>query len=451
MKYRGTNHRNALNQLSPADEPDYSGFRVDTLLRERTRLIGEYREAVDAAEARGSLSVREEDKIDAKYKQIRELDETIEKARQAQGLDQNGRYVGPPTGDRSSDAALTPEQRMADWYAARHGSFGIGGDGLTPAFEAREFSLGRIAGALLGRLDRSELSDSEQRAMAEGVDASGGFLVPEILSSNVIDRVRNKAAVFAAGALTIPMDTDTTNLARLAGGNSANWKSENAAVTESDETWERVQLRTKTAVVLQRVSQELFEDLSPEGARVIENEILQALALKLDLAALRGSGVDPEPRGIRNQTGVNIVSLGANGATPTNYDFLIDALSAVRDANGEPKAAIYASRTAKTLDKLKDSTGQPLNQPGAVAELSKFVSNQIPINLTQGTSTDTSEAYVGDFSTVLIGLRPTIGMRVKVLSERYADNLQIGLIAWIRGDVGLAHPEHLSVVTGIRP
>jgi hypothetical protein len=93
---------------------------------------------------------------------------------------------------------------------------------------------------------------------------------------------------------------------------------------------------------------------------------------------------------------------------------------------------------------------QPLNAPSSVAELAKFVSNQIPVNLTQGTSTDCSEAYVGDFSNVLTGVRPTIRIRVKVLSERYANNLQVGLIAWIRGDVGLAHPEHLSVAPQAR-
>jgi HK97 family phage major capsid protein len=276
-------------------------------------------------------------------------------------------------------------------------------------------------------------------------------MVPEFLASKVIDRVRNKAQVIAAGALTIPMDSDTLNVARLATGSAAEWKLENAAVSESDQTYERVQLKAKTAVVLQRLSQELFEDLSPEGLRVIENEIAQALALKLDFAALRGSGVDPEPRGIRNQAGVNIVSLGANGTKPTDFDFLIDAVSAIRDENGSATAAIMASRSLTTLDKLKASDNQPLRQPEVVAELRKLVSNQIPTDLTHGTSNDTSEAYVGGFENVLIGVRPQLGIRFKVLDQRYADNLQVGLIAWLRADVALAHPEHLSVVTGIKP
>jgi HK97 family phage major capsid protein len=447
-------HRALLNELDPASDHNYSRDSIHVLLTERASLVDKYREAVDAAEERGSVSRRDEAKFDDMYASIRAFDDRIEKARQAQGYDSKGNYLGsvPAAGRSTADSVvLTGEQRMAEWYAARHGSFGTAGDGIDSTLDLREFSLGRIAGALLGRLDRRELSDAEQRAMAEGVDSSGGFLIPEILSSRVIDRVRNKAQVIAAGALTIPMESDTLNLARLAGGNSAEWKAENDAVTESDQSWERVRLVTKTAVVLQRVSQEIFEDLSPEGAAVIENELIQALALKLDLAALRGDGVDPEPRGIRNQTGVEIVSLGANGATPTNYDFLIDAVAAIRDNNGQPNSAIYASRTATTLDKLKDSTGQPLRAPEVVANLNRLVSNQIPADLTQGSATDASEAYVGDFSTVLIGIRPTVGMRVKVLSERYADNLQVGLLAWLRADVALARPEHMAVVTGIRP
>ena len=62
-----------------------------------------------------------------------------------------------------------------------------------------------------------------------------------------------------------------------------------------------------------------------------------------------------------------------------------------------------------------------------------------------------SSAFVADWTSLLIGLRPTIGMRVKVLEERYlADEGAYGLVAWIRGDVGLEHPELFSVITGIK-
>lgn len=437
-----SHYRQALDAADRADNSGVDSLNITGALQARGELVAKMRSLVEAAEKRGKVNAEEIREIDAISDEIRDLDERIARA--------EARSVSGTIGSRSTDDALTREQSMSDWYEARHGGFGLNFDGLVGG-DVREFSLGRISAAMAGRIDRRELSDLEARALAEGVDAAGGFMVPEFLSSKIIDRVRNAARVMQAGALTIPMDGDTLNIARLAGGSTAEWKAENAAVTESDQVYERVTLKTKTAVVLQRLSQELFEDLSPEGLKVVENEIVQALALKLDAAALRG---DPaadanSPRGILHQTGVNILDLGVNGVKPESFDFLIDAIAAIRDANGTASAAILASRTLTTLDKLKDSTGQPMRQPETVAALSKFVSNQIPTNLAHGTSNAASEVYVGGFENVLVGIRPQLGIRFRVLNERYADNLQVGLIAWLRADVAVAHPEHLSVVTGV--
>lgn len=405
-------------------------------------VIDEMHGILDKAEdEKRELSRREKVKLSELEAQARELGEKI---REHQRNFDPRLAIGVEPLDARASIVLTCEQRFAEWQETRRGGTAreqIDGEGA--------FRLGAVARAMVTG-DRGSLTDLEQRARSLGVDANGGFLVPEPLAARVIDRVRNAARVIQAGALTVPMEVNELNLARMTGGSTAYWKSENAAVTESDQTYDRIQLKAKTAVVLQRMSQELFEDLSPEADAIIEREIALALALKLDLAVLRGSGVDPEPKGIRNQTGVNIVSLGANGATPTNFTFLVDAVSVVRTANGEPNAAIYSSRTQTTVDKFADTTNQPLRPPATVEELRKLVSNQIPNNLTVGTSTDCSEAYVGDWSSVLIGVRPNIGIRLRVLQERYADNLQIGLLAWLRADVALAHPEHMAVVTGIR-
>lgn len=74
----------------------------------------------------------------------------------------------------------------------------------------------------------------------------------------------------------------------------------------------------------------------------------------------------------------------------------------------------------------------------------------MPNNLTTGTSSDTSEVYVGRWSDLLIGVRPTIGVRVRQLNERFADNMQVGLLAWLRADVQLARPAAFSILTGVR-
>jgi len=418
-------------------------INLTATLQERAEKLDALRALTDAAEVRGSLG-EDKAKLDALADEIRELDTAIAEYEAARS---NG---GPSLGRGTNGDALTRDASFAEWYEQRNGS-GLNFDGLTG--DARDFNLGRVLGGLVRPDVRRDMTDAEARALAEGVDAQGGFMIPEFLASKVIDRVRNKAQVLRAGALTVPMQSDTLNLARLAGGNAAQWKAENDVVTDSDQTYERVTLKTHTVVCQQKLSVELFEDLSPEGSKTIENEIISALALALDYAALRGDpgATAEQPRGIRNQAGVNLIDLGANGATPTDFDFLIDAIAAIRDENGEASAAIMASRTLTTLDKLKDSTGQPLRQPEVVANLTKLTSNQIPTNLAHGTSNDTSEVYVGGFENVLIGVRPSLSFRFRVLNERYMDRLQVAFIAWLRADVALAHPEHLSVVTGVKP
>jgi HK97 family phage major capsid protein len=348
------------------------------------------------------------------------------------------------SGHEVAGDTLTREQRVADWLRGRGDYRGGGFD----HGERENLSLGKmVRGAVTGNWHEAE---QEQRAMSESVLANGGYALAPELSARVIDRVRNQMQVMRAGATTVPMATQQMYLARLADGASASWKAEGQPITDSTPTFERVTLTAKTLPVLVKISAELFEDLSVEAAVTIENEISLALSLELDRACLRGSGVDPEPTGIRNQSGVTITSLGASGATPT-WDNLIDSVSTVRAANIEPNAILWASRTQQTFDKLKDLQNRYLEAPASLAEVPRLVTNQIPTSLTAGANNDTSEIYIGRWSDVLVGMRTDLRFQVRVLNERYIDNLQYGLLVHLRADVALAHPAAFNVVTAVRP
>jgi HK97 family phage major capsid protein len=190
--------------------------------------------------------------------------------------------------------------------------------------------------------------------------------------------------------------------------------------------------------------------LTPSASAAIQTEIEKALSLRLDYAILRGAGANEEPLGIRGQPNVTIQSLGANGAAITSYDWLVDAMAAVRSNNLEPNAVIYSSRTQQELSKLKDAQSRYLAPPPDVASLTALVSNQIGNGYTIGTSSTTSEAYIAQWDQVLLGVRPTVGVRIRILNERFlGDALQVGIIAWLRGDVQMAHGQAACVVEGI--
>lgn len=339
--------------------------------------------------------------------------------------------------------SLGREQRMSDWARSRTPQSQFSDD------EAREFSMGRaIRGMMSGNWQDADL---ERRALAEGATATGGALVPTPMASYAIDRLRNRARVVEAGATIVPMESDTLSIPRLATGVSGTWKPENAPVTVSDPTFERVTLNTHTLATSVVISYELAEDMTSAGADAINRELDQALALELDRVALRGSGVAEEPLGIRNQPGVVVQSLGANGLTPADYSLLINSDYQLDQSNVEANAAIMNPRTAKTFASLKDTTNQPLIPPPALSDLKLLTTNQIPVNLTQGTATNASEVYTADWSQLLIGVRPSLGVRLIKDSHRLVDQLSVLLVAWLRADIQIAHPSGFVVTTGLLP
>lgn len=340
-----------------------------------------------------------------------------------------------PTGSPAdASAGLRLDQRMADWATAQ--------GHVRPDERSMDFSKW-VRGAVTG--DWTD-ADIERRAMSEGVLAGGGYMVPTPLSSRIIDRARNAARVLQAGAITVPMDSSTLKMARVAGDQSAAWHTEGAPVAASDMALESVTLTARTLTSLVIVSRELIED-APNAGTALEMAFAAQLALSLDLAALYGSGTVPEPRGVKNTTGVTTQSQGTNGAALTNYDPLVDAIGTLWDNNEAPNGIIYAPRTGRTLAKLKDTTNQPMMAPEVVSTLPRFQTNQVPINLIQGTATTGSDAFVADWKQLLVGVRH--GFTIEILRERYADTFSYGFLAHLRADVVVARPKAFVVVTGI--
>jgi HK97 family phage major capsid protein len=257
--------------------------------------------------------------------------------------------------------------------------------------------------------------------------------------------------VFQAGAITVPMTAQTLALARLTSEGTPAWKSENAAITAADMVFDRVTFTARTLVRLITLSVELFEDADPSSEDVIARAFAGQMAVELDRVALLGTGTAPEPRGVLNQSGVTLTAHGANGTgitTTTAYDWHLDAAGAVRAANFTPTAHVQAPRTSTSLSKLREATTSAYLAPPP-GLLPMLTTKSIPINVTTGTSTDTSYIFTGQWDQLLVGIRTDFTLRF--LGERYlADTLSYAFLAYLRADVQLAQPAAFVVDTGVR-
>ncbi|MBA7532475.1 hypothetical protein ES705_24701 [subsurface metagenome] len=241
-----------------------------------------------------------------------------------------------------------------------------------------DFSVGKIVRAkILG--DFTELNNFETKAAGEGIGALGGWLVPETISSRLVDLARNKSCVMQAGATTMPMPTPEMRLVRLVSDPTAHFRAEHAAITASDWQLEPLNLHAMTCGCLVKSSIELLEDAKNAGS-MLEASMAAAIALEMDRVALYGSGTN-EPSGLDVLANVETINKGGNGATITDYDDFSNAVEDVYNNNGIPNAVIMAPRTYFTIDRLKQgTTNDPLVGPESYQNLKKFVTNQVPVN-----------------------------------------------------------------------
>ena len=83
----------------------------------------------------------------------------------------------------------------------------------------------------------------------------------------------------------------------------------------------------------------------------------------------------------------------------------------------------------------------------------KYTSNQVPNNLTVGSASTCSDAFVGQFDQCLIGMRTNMVMEIsRVAADSSGSsfaNCEVWLRAYLRADVQLAHPKAFNVLTGI--
>jgi len=347
---------------------------------------------------------------------------------------------GPGGGPRTDAVALRSDETVAQW-GRRTGRLDI---------DEEPLSLGRLLyGIASGDWQHGE---AEARALGESTPGAGGHLVPVPIAGTVIDLARSMTRVVQAGSTVVPMTSASLKYPRLLDPFVPAWRAENTPLTERNMTFDSVTLTAKSLAGYVKISVELDDDaVSIPG--VVESNMAKGFAAEIDRAALRGSGSGQEPLGLRG-SGVPITALAgaANGQVPGNYDLFLDAIQTIRAANYEPNAAILAPRTQTTLSKLHEggtATAAYLAPPPALDNFPMLVTNQVPVNSPKGTSNNASDVFVGQWDQLVIGIR--VNVRMRILTERYADYNQVAVQADWRGDVAVLQPGAFNIVEGILP
>ncbi|HFU3867181.1 TPA: phage major capsid protein [Streptococcus suis] len=265
--------------------------------------------------------------------------------------------------------------------------------------------------------------------LQEGVDADGGYLVPEEYDHRLIDVLNEENIMRKLGHKITTSGEHKINIA--ATKPAAAWIEEGGALQFTDATFDQIL----------KVTEELLYDNAFGLENYIIDQFGKALANAEEDAFLNGTGKG-QPLGLFAETGGG--TLAKTVATPKPED-VIDLIYALKRPYRKNASFIMNDAAVAAIRSFKDNNGAFMWQPSCVAgEPDKLMGYDIytspfcPANM----------MAFGDYNYYNIGDRGTRSF--KQLTELFAGNGMIGFVAKERVDGKLILPEAVQIlkVTG---
>ncbi|MCF8186614.1 MAG: phage major capsid protein [Sulfuritalea sp.] len=354
--------------------------------------------------------------------------------------------------------------------------------GLTKE-EAKQFSFVRALNALSNPADRKaqeaakferECSDAygsslgrsaqgfyvpvevQQRDLNVTTTTAGGHTVAtNLLAASFIDLLRNRMQVARMGAQFLTGLSGQIAIPRQTGGATAYWVAESGAPTESQQAFDQVAMSPKTVGAFTDISRKLLLQSSIDVESFVRSDLATVLALAIDSAAINGTGASNQPTGILATAGIGDVAGGTNGLAPT-WAHIVELWSDLAVANADFGALGILSNSkvhGKLMGTLKAAgvAGYIAEQFPDAAGISNYggiragVSNQVPSNLTKGTSSGVCSALIaGNWNDLLIGQWGTLDLMVDPYTGSTSGTVRI--VALQDVDIAVRHAESFSAM-----
>ena len=279
--------------------------------------------------------------------------------------------------------------------------------------------------------------------LQEGVDAAGGYLVPDEYDKRLIDGLTSENIMRSLGTTITTSGEHKINIA----GNkpAASWIEEGGELSFGDATFDQILLDAHKLHVAIKITDELLYDNAFNLESYIIDQFAKALSNAEEDAFLNGDGVG-KPLGIFAETGGGQVAVTTNTQSSITGDELINLVYALKRPYRKNAKFIMNDQTIALLRKLKDNNGAYLWQPAVQAGepdrlygYPVYTSEYVP-----AVAAGKPVIAFGDFSYYNIGDR---GVRsFDQLRELFAGNGMVGFLAKERVDGKLVLPEAVQIL-----
>ena len=279
--------------------------------------------------------------------------------------------------------------------------------------------------------------------LQEGVDADGGYLVPDEYDKRLIDVLDDENIMRGLGTKITTSGEHKINVA--ATKPAAAWIEEGEALTFGDATFDQMIMDAHKLHVAIKITEELLYDNAFGLESYIITQFGKALANAEEDAFLNGDG-EGKPTGLFHPTKGGQIGVTTEKSGTIKADEIIDLVYSLRRPYRKNASFLVNDSTLAVIRKLKDGNGAYMWQPALTAgEPDRLFG--YPIHTSQfAPEIEAGKPILafGDYKYYNIGDRGTRSFQE--LRELFAGNGMIGYVAKERVDGLLVLPEAVKIL-----
>lgn len=396
--------------------------------------------------------------------QAEEMDSEIEFAERLEAQEaEMGRSQGRRAGGQNSDPDHPPVSQTDQSFDDEFRSLS--------AKDRQEVAQRYLLAAVAGKGDQGRMvefasrhfgeDDLATRALSTSTVEEGAAIVPETLSTELIEFLRPMSAVRRLNPIVLPLASGKLSIPKLTGGAVAGYIGENDNAPKTQQVFGNLNLVFRKLAALIPVSNDLIRYANRQVNTMVRDDTVSALRDASDPKFIRGPGTENAPKGLRYWAPAGNVIAANNTVNLANVtEDLGKLILALEEANVRMLRPgwIFAPRTKHYLMTVRDGNGNYAFRDemlaGTLWGFPFSSSTNVPKNLGGGTE---SEVYLADYADVVIGEAPNIGLQASDTAA-YHDGSSVQaafsrdqtvLRAIQEHDFGMRHAESVAVLNEV--
>ena len=301
--------------------------------------------------------------------------------------------------------------------------------------------------------------------VTSGATTGGNIVATDLRADDFIEALRNNTVMVGLGVQVLSGLVGDVAIPRRSGVASTGYlSSETTAITQAESTFDQISMTPKTLATMSKFSRNMLIQATPGIEELVRRDLSDGINVGLDLGILNGSGSSGQPTGIMQTSGIGSVAIGTNGGAIT-VDKLVDLETAIMEdnagVNADSISYVTNAKVMGAIKKLKTSGGEYLVNnnlqalgrgatPIAVNGYPLAMTNQVPSNLTKGSTSGSCSAVVmGDFSQAILGLfGGGVEITVGENADDFSKNLQ-SVKAVVAFDVAVRHAQSFAAILDV--